>query len=206
MTTTTNNQAAGQGYFAPAESAESMNGVAIKLPRVKITVWAIIIGIFVGICLILVFDYIWTGFNAYDNGYTIGKMLRRWFLPILLGVFVLYLGVQYLLLYLLNGRNRKHIAWTTQAGCVGFYPLQPITLRNYRLVMLLPGIVLGILPLLHGFCTGNFPVYFFGLYGCITAYLDWVMWFRLRKFDDEDLYQGTKDSYQATIIRRNYGR
>ena len=79
-------------------------------------------------------------------------------------------------------------------------------MKHYRLLLLLPGILMGLLPVLHGFCTGNATAYVFGIISLLCCSSDFMMWYKLRPFDDEDLFRPGKNTFQGTVIRRNYAK
>ena len=83
---------------------------------------------------------------------------------------------------------------------------RPVPLKHYRLLLLLPGILMGLLPVLHGFCTGNATAYVFGIISLLCCSSDFMMWYKLRPFDDEDLFRPGKNTFQGTVIRRNYAK
>ena len=108
--------------------------------------------------------------------------------------------------YFISGRSLKGIRWHCDWKSAGFYPSRPVPLKHYRLLLLLPGILLGVLPVLHGFCTGNATAYVFGIIALVCSTADFTMWHKLRPFDDEDLFQPGKNTYEGTVIRRNYAK
>ena len=112
----------------------------------------------------------------------------------------------YLFLYFYNRRQTKTIRFDSSWSGVGYYSTRPLPLKWYRLFLLFPGIVLGILPFLHGFCTGNKMVYAFGIFSLACAVGDVMLYWKLRPFDDEDLYQAGGKAFQGTVIRRNYAK
>ena len=127
--------------------------------------------------------------------------------------FILFLIGSYLFVYVwdepssysagrLLGTSVKHFDWTG----VGFSLTRPIPLKFYRVSLLLPGILLGVMPAIHGFCTGEANIFFLGLFGILGGTGDFLFWYSLRAFDDEDLLLAGKKAFQATIIKRNYGK
>lgn len=79
-------------------------------------------------------------------------------------------------------------------------------LKLHRLVLLLPGLLLGVLPIVHGFCTDSKAIYLFGLLSLTVALGDFMLCYKLRAFHEDDLVAGSDKPYSVTIIRRNYGR
>lgn len=154
----------------------------------------------------LLYNYIWEGFSAYSSGYLLGSILYQYFWETLLCAFLANLLLNYLLFYLLNGRKAKDIGFIANWAGVAFYTKRPLPLKFFRLVLLLPAILLGVLPAVHGFCTGQPVVYFFGLMSLAAAIGDLMLWYKVRPFDDDDLAQGGKGPFAVTITRRNYHR
>nr|WP_278706547.1 hypothetical protein [Bacteroides intestinalis] len=79
-------------------------------------------------------------------------------------------------------------------------------MKFYRVSLLLPGILLGVMPAIHEFCTREANIFFLGLFGVLGGTGDLLFWYSLRAFDDEDLLLADKKAFQATIIKRNYGK
>ena len=154
----------------------------------------------------LLYNYIWEGFSAYSSGYLLGSILYQYFWETLLCAFLANLLLSYLLLYFLNGRKAKDIGFIANWAGVAFYTKRPLPLKFFRLVLLLPAVLLGALPAVHGFCTGQPVVYFFGLMSLAAAIGDLMLWYKVRPFDDDDLAQGGKGPFAVTITRRNYHR
>lgn len=154
----------------------------------------------------LLYNYIWEGFSAYSSGYLLGSILYQYFWETTLCALLANLLLSYLLLYFLNGRKAKDIGFITNWAGVAFYTKRPLPLKFFRLVLLLPAILLGVLPAVHGFCSGQPVVYFFGLMSLAAAIGDLMLWYKVRPFDDDDLAQGGKGPFAVTITRRNYHR
>ena len=111
----------------------------------------------------------------------------------MLCAFLANLLLSYLLLYFLNGRKAKDIGFIANWAGVAFYTKRPLPLKFFRLVLLLPAVLLGV-------------VYFFGLMSLAAAIGDLMLWYKVRPFDDDDLAQGGKGPFAVTITRRNYHR
>ncbi len=195
-----------------------MNTEALSRPdgvEVKLSIRSVnLIAIFCFFTLLIggtcVFVYIWDEFTSYGIGYYLGSSFKK------LGLFnyscfiilyyVLYTFLQGGLLYWFSGKKRKNLRWHGDWGGFGFHPICPIALKYYRICLLLPGILLGLLPAIHGFCTGSGGFFYAGLYGIILASADVTLFCKLHVFDDEDLLVAGKKTFEATIIKRNYGK
>ena len=167
----------------------------VRLATGRLNLIATIIVLLILILGSLLYDYIWEGFSAYSSGYLLGSILYQYFWETLLCAFLV-----------LNGRKAKNIGFIANWAGVAFYTKRPLPLKFFRLVLLLPAILLGALPAVHGFCTGQPVVYFFGLMSLAAAIGDLMLWYKVRPFDDDDLAQGGKGPFAVTITRRNYHR
>lgn len=178
----------------------------VRLATGRLNLIALVIILLILILGALLYDYIWEGFSAYSSGYLLGSILYQYFWETLLCAFLANLLLSYLLLYFLNGRKAKDIGFIANWAGVAFYTKRPLPLKFFRFVLLLPAILLGVLPAVHGFCTGQPVVYFFGLMSLAAAIGDLMLWYKVRPFDDDDLAQGGKGPFAVTITRRNYHR
>lgn len=190
-----------------AETFSHPDGVEVKLTAKAINLKGMIylfILIFGGAIL---FAYIWDEFSAFGVGYLMGSAWIFKHFPLFAVLFyIAYTLIQVGILYWFGGKNIKAFRWQCNWAGFGFYSSAPIALKYYRIALLLPGILLGLLPAIHGFCTGNVHIFFVGIIGLICSSADFSFWRKLRPFDDEDLFQTNKSSYKGTIIKRNYGR
>lgn len=156
------------------------------------------------------FVYIWDEFTAYGFGYFLGSIAKSlnsvYFLTFFFIYFVGYIALQACILYWLGGKKWKNLRYLGNWTAVTFCLKAPIPLKYYRISLLLPFILLGLLPAVHGFCTGDGVVFYVGLYGALCSSADLTFWFKLRPFDDEDLVLSGKKPFEVSIIRRNYGK
>lgn len=185
------------------------NGVEVKLTAKSVNIMGIVIFIILFLTGSAAFVYIWDEFSAYNIGYYLGNYIGVGALKFLLLVtvyLIAYTVIQGTVLYWFGGKDWKAFRWVSDWKGVGLHWSHPIALKYYRVVLLLPGILLGVLPTIHGFCTGNASVFYIGLFGILAASGDTVFWHKLRPFDDEDLLLAGKQSFEATIIKRNYGK
>lgn len=189
------------------EALSHPDGVEVKLSTKSTNIiaftWAIVLFI-IGTFL---FVYIWGDFTAYKVGNQMGSSIgRHGLLPFMIPYFLTYILIQAITLYFLSGRKFKSLGWHFDWGGAGIHLKEPIALKYYRVVLLLPGILLGLLPAFHGFCSGDAGIFYLGVYGTVCTSPDAAFWYKLRNFDDEDLLLAGNKSYKATIIKRNYGR
>ena len=158
-------------------------------------------------------DHILTRFvfpPLYSAGRLLGTTVKEISNPqVMLCIFlflVFYILIQAGILYWFSGKDKKLLHWHFDWTGVGFSLTRPIPLKFYRVSLLLPGILLGVMPAIHGFCTGEANIFFLGLFGILGGTGDFLFWYSLRAFDDEDLLLAGKKAFQATIIKRNYGK
>lgn len=183
------------------------DGSEIRLNLTKLTLLILVLWILYAFGGTLLFIYIWEEASSYNLGSAIA---RYWALPFiglkLVITCLAYLLLQSLLIYFLNRRRLKNLRFYFGYSFLGFLPKQPVPLKNFRLWSLLPSLLLGVLPAVHGFCIGNGYIYAYGLIGFILGTTDLLLCFKLRRFNDEDLIRLDKGLSRITIIRRNYGR
>jgi hypothetical protein len=79
---------------------------------------------------------------------------------------------------------------------------EPLSLQAYRLGVAMPGIVLGFVPLLYAFITGNAGVFAFGFFFTVAAGGDFVMLYLLRNEDTSSLVQDHPEKIGCYIYRR----
>jgi len=185
--------------------APQTGGMEVKLTMKSANLWTIVIFFLLLFSGSLLYCYVWEESSAYSVGYFIGSFWRGyiWQMTLLASAANILSG--YLILYFCNGRQTRTIRlYSSWRSGVGYYSTSPLPLKWYRLFLLLPAIVLGVLPFLHGFCTGNKVVYAFGIFSLACAVGDVMLYWKLRPFDDEDLYQAEGKPFEDTVIRRNY--
>ena len=57
------------------------------------------------------------------------------------------------------------------------------------------------MPAIHGFCTGEANIFFLGLFGILGGTGDFLFWYSLRAFDDEDLLLSSKKGGKLLLDR-----
>ena len=157
----------------------------------------------------LLFNYVWGGVSEYQAGHGVGKALRMYLFS-LKGISIIFLGfvtclaLQYILLFWFSGKERHAIRWHKDWSISGFLLVKPIALKYFRLVLLIPFFLMGVFPLIHGFCTGNLDIYIVGVicsgFCCGDCYYFW----KLRSFGDNDKIVDGEKPYNATIIKGTY--
>ena len=184
--------------------AAQPDGMEVKINPGRISFYTVVFYLLVMFASSVLYIFIWEEFSVYNLGHYIGLHWGRGILRLLLIIFVLYILAGSLVSYFISRRSLKGIRWHCDWKSAGFYPSRAVPLKHYRLLLLLPGILLGVLPVLHGFCTGNATAYVFGIISLLCCSSDFTMWYKLCPFDDEDLFQPGKNTFQGTVIRRNY--
>lgn len=119
------------------------------------------------------FVYIWDEFTAYGFGYFLGSIAKSlnsvYFLAFFFIYFAGYIALQACILYWLGGKKWKNLRYLGNWTAVTFCLKTPIPLKYYRISLLLPFILLGLLPAVHGFCTGDGVVFYIGLFGVLCS-------------------------------------
>lgn len=184
-------------------------GVEVKVRAVRLNVILVAFTIILVIASILLFDYIWGGASIFNGGYDwrdIEKLqlIINKSVVIMLSCFLIYMLLQYGLLYCFLGRDRQALKWNTDWKTLGFLIRKPLALKYFRIISLTPFFVMGLLPLIHGFCTGNNVVYITGVFCIICSSADCYYCWKLRSFDGNDKIVDGKESLSATIIKASY--
>lgn len=195
---------------ANKETFNRPDGVEVKLTAKSINIKGLIFFFILFLAGSYLFVYVWDEYSSFNAGALLGTTIKgisnpKVVLCILL-LIVFYTLLQAGVLYWFSGKDKKALHWHSDWTSIGFTPTRPIPLKFYRVSLLLPGILLGVMPAIHGFCTGEANIFFLGLFGILGGTGDFLFWYSLRAFDDEDLLLAGKKAFQATIIKRNYGK
>ena len=192
------------------EAFNRPDGVEVKLTAKSINIKGLLFFFILFMAGSYLFVYVWDESSSYSAGLLLGTTIKGISSPkIMLCILLLiafYTLLQAGILYWFSGKDKKILHWHSDWTSVGFTPTRPIALKFYRVFLLLPGILLRLLPAIHGFCTGEANIFFLGLFGILGGTGDFLFWYSLRAFDDEDLLLVGKKAFQGTIIKRNYGK
>ena len=184
-------------------------GVEVKVSAMRVNVFIVIFVFTLLIVGALLFDYVWGEATSYDAGYKLGQALKHYIinledLLVIISYIVGYILFQYILLYWFSGKDRRALRWNTDYKSWGFLLKKPLYLKYYRIVLLVPFILLGVIPIIHGFSTGNSTVYFAGIFGVLCSSADCYYFWKLRSFDSNDKIVDGDESLSATIIKGTY--
>lgn len=184
-------------------------GIEVKIGTARITVIGLAFLLVLLVVGCLLFNYVWGDYTTYSAGYELG----HYFLyhacslqgvGVMILCFVLYILIQYGLIYWFSGKDHKAVRKNWDNKTIGFLLVKPLALKYYRIVLLTPFVLMGVLPAIHGFCTGNMDAYFIGLF-CITASIaDCYYFWKLRSFSGNDKIVDGKVSLSGTIIKASY--
>lgn len=157
----------------------------------------------------LLYNWIWGGLSDYQGGYGIGKMIRLYIfsfrgISILICSYLIYCMIQYFLLYCFLGKDYRSIRWHHNWQSCGFLLLKPLALKYYRWVLLIPFLVMGVFPLIHGFCVGNLEVYVLGVFYTAASCGNCCYLWKLRSFNGEDKIVDGEKLYSAIVIKSVY--
>lgn len=184
-------------------------GVAVKVSVGRITALALLMMLIVIVVGVLLFNYVWGSASNYSAGYELGYSIRiqalsfKGFMVMALCMFG-YILLQYIALYCFSGRDHRSLRWNMDWKSWGFLLTKPLSLKYYRVSLLLPFFIMGIIPMIHGFCTGNDIFYFIGLFCLIGSCGDCYYFWKLRSFNDNDKIIDGEESFNATIIKESY--
>lgn len=175
----------------------SAEGMEIKLSGRKVNLMGIGVTILFVIAGTFIFEYVW------------GKQERALEMFAFKGFYLLagfltYLFIQLLLYVLfLKGRYRSLKVICDRKG-IGFLCKEPIALKYYRVILITPAILIGLIPAVHGFCTGDLLCYGFGLFFLFSAFGDCLYFWKLRHFNDEDKIKDGEESFSGSIIKSTF--
>lgn len=168
-------------------------GVEVKAPMGKRRLWIVFCFVLLIMSLML-FDYIW-GESKYSTGGVGGLFLMC----------VTYISFQFLLLYFFTGRDIRALRFRIHWGITGVLLKKPMLLKYYRVMLVLPATVLGVLPSIHGLCTGNPTCYAVGLVLFYAGAMgDFVYLWKLRHFSGEDMIVDGEEPYSAIVFKGTY--
>lgn len=69
---------------------------------------------------------------------------------------------------------------------------------------LTPFVLIGLLPFIHGLCTGNDVCFFIGVFCIVGSGADCYYFWKLRTFNGDDKIVDGDESLSATIIKGSY--
>jgi len=76
----------------------------------------------------------------------------------------------------------------------------PLSVKHYRVGGSMPGVILGVIPLLLGLATGNSGIFIFGIFFTVTACGDFLILWMLRKENKRTLVQDHPSKIGCYII------
>ena len=176
-------------------------GVVVKMSANRIMVIALFSALILGIMGGLFFYYVWGEASSDRSGFEVFSLKGNLIMILCIAGYIL---LQYMALYCFSGRDYRVLRWNMDWKSWGFLLTKPLALKYYRIVLLLPFFVLGLLPVIHGFCTGNRMIYFIGIFCILCSSGDCYYFWQLSSFDDNDKIVDGERSYDATIIKGTY--
>ena len=160
------------------------DGVEVKLTAKSINIRGFLFFFILFLIGSYLFVYVWDEPSSYSAGRLLGTSVKGISSPqVMLCIFLLlvfYILIQAGILYWFSGKDKKLLHWHFDWTGVGFSLTRPIPLKFYRVSLLLPGILLGVMPTIHGFCTGEANIFFLGLFGILGGTGDFLFWYSLR--------------------------
>lgn len=140
------------------------DGVEVKLTAKSINIKGFLFFFILFLTGSYLFVYVWDEPSSYSAGRLLGTAVKGISSPlVMLYIFLLlvfYILIQAGILYWFSGKDKKLLHWHFDWTGVGFSLTRPIPLKFYRVSLLLPGILLGVMPAIHGFCTGEANIFF----------------------------------------------
>lgn len=184
-------------------------GVEVKVSAARVNITMLIFLFFFVISGVVLFNYIWGDGSSYGVGHELGDIAKIRMLStisaIIMGLCcIVYTLLQYSLLYWFAGKDRRSLRWNTDWKSWGFLVMKPLPLKYYRMTLLAPFVLMGLLPFIHGLCTGNDICYFIGVFCIMASGADCYYYWKLRPFSSNDRIVDGKESLSATIIKETF--
>lgn len=135
-------------------------GVEVKVSAARVNITILLYLFFFVVGAVVLFNYIWGDGSSYGAGYELGNIARLQALSVKGAIIMalcclVYTLLQYGLLYWFTGKDRRALHWNTDWKSLGFLVKKPLLLKYYRIALLTPFVLIGLLPFIHGLCTGN---------------------------------------------------
>ena len=184
-------------------------GVEVKVSAARVNITILLYLFFFVVGAVVLFNYIWGDGSSYGAGYELGNIARLQALSVKGAIIMalcclVYTLLQYGLLYWFTGKDRRALHWNTDWKSLGFLVKKPLLLKYYRIALLTPFVLIGLLPFIHGLCTGNDVCFFIGVF-CIVGSGAYCYYFwKLRSFNGNDKIVDGDESLSATIIKNSY--
>ena len=180
-------------------------GVEVKVSAARVNITILLYLFFFVVGAVVLFNYIWGDGSSYGAGYELGNIARLQALSVKGAIIMalcclVYTLLQYGLLYWFTGKDRRALHWNTDWKSLGFLVKKPLLLKYYRIALLTPFVLIGLLPFIHGLCTGNDVCFFIGVGSGADCYYFW----KLRSFNGNDKIVDGDESLSATIIKNSY--
>lgn len=184
------------------EAAGRPGSIEIKISPLRFNAWCIVFLILLMVAGTALFVGLHGRPTAYDWGHILGTFFSYHFLLMLPAIVALYLALDALMLWLMTDRDRRSLHWHCDAVAIGFYSDHPIRLDYFRLILLAPTILLGLVPAVCGLLTGHAYCYAWGLWSIACALFDLNLFYRLRHYPNNTYYLSSSKSYTGWVIAR----
>lgn len=184
-------------------------GMEVRVGRSRMAAVAFLTMLIITVIGALSYGSIWGRDLDYQSGYGVGQAddfeaFSLSGLVIMILCPLAYLLLQSVLYYWLSGKDHHAIHWNMNWNSWGFLLRKPMLLKYYRVILLLPFCIMGVLPLIHGFCMGNEMIFFIGIFCMIGGSGDCYYCWKLRSFSDNDKIVDGEKPFSATIIKETY--
>ena len=164
-------------------------GVEVKVSAARVNITILLYLFFFVVGAVVLFNYIWGDGSSYGAGYELGNIARLQALSVKGAIIMalcclVYTLLQYGLLYWFTGKDRRALHWNTDWKSLG--------------------VLIGLLPFIHGLCTGNDVCFFIGVFCIVGSGADCYYFWILRSFNGNDKIVDGDESLSATIIKNSY--
>lgn len=169
---------------------DGKNGLEIKISGKKLNLTIFLIALPIFVFSLIAFGFIW-GYQPFKS-----------VVYLLFGVgSLIYILVQLLLFMFFTKGDIRATRFTCDWKGFGFLYHEPIALKYYRVILLVPAVLLGLVPAFHGFCTGYAECFMVGVFIMAASAGDCLFFWKLRHFDDNDRIKDGDKMFNATIIK-----
>ena len=184
-------------------------GVEVKVSAARVNITILLYLFFFVVGAVVLFNYIWGDGSSYGAGYELGNIARLQALSVKGAIIMalcclVYTLLQYGLLYWFTGKDRRALHRNADWKSLGFLVKKPLLLKYYRIALLTPFVLIGLLPFIHGLCTGNDVCFFIGVFCIVGSGADCYYFWKLRSFNGNDKIVDGDESLSATIIKNSY--
>jgi len=150
----------------------------LSISLIKANLYAVLPSLPFILLFSIIYIYLW-GLESFSKSFIISNF--RYLLIILIGV-PIHEIIHWIVL-VIGKKSVKNVkfGFHIKALCPCVRCKVPVTVQLYRIALIMPGIILGILPSVYGIITGNSLILFWGLVFILAAGGDLLVLWLIRK-------------------------